>query len=154
MTDFTEEKMREFQAAYDLYDVNKDGLLDMESVDSVFKCLGYDFSEKEIYQFFFEYGIKSDPSDNFPSKINFDSFISFLNKLKKEEETEPEIIKSFREFDKDGDGVLNKKELKYLLLSLGEDLNDEELEEFIAQIDTTGSGSINYKDFISLMLMR
>lgn len=153
MNEFTEDKMKEFREVFELYDKNKDNYLDLEEADCAFKCLGYDFGKEEILQIFGEYGLSSkDEVTN--SKITFDAFVNFLNKRNKEFDTEAELIDCFKSFDRDGDGKLDVKEMKYLLLTLGEQLKDEEIEEMINQVDTTGLGAITYKDFVKILLTK
>ena len=63
-------------------------------------------------------------------------------------------MECFTEMDKDHDGKIGKKDLKYLLYSIGEKLTDEEIEEIINQTDTTKEGFIHYKDMIRLLLSK
>lgn len=159
MNDFTEEKLKEFKEAFELYDKDNDNLLNFEETDCAFKCLGFVFEERELHELFGEFGVISQ-EDKFNSqsvqntKINFNSFILFLNKRSKEYEVEAELMESFKSFDKDEDGKLNQKEMKYLLLSIGEKLNDEEIEEMIREVDSTGQGAITYKDFVKILMLK
>ena len=66
-----------------------------------------------------------------------------------------ELISDFRDafktFDTDEDGYLSLKELKDLLISLGQDVTNEELVEMTNEIDIEGNGTIDFKEFILLM---
>ena len=73
--------------------------------------------------------------------------------------TEGEIIefkKAFAYVDKDGDGIIITKELDTVMRSLGYKLAEAELQDLIneVQIDTHGSGSIDFLEFLALMALK
>lgn len=154
MNELTDEKQKEVREAFDLFDLDKDNLLNIEESESVLKCLGYNFDKTQLYKIMREYGIYKH-SDNSQEKfLCLKALINFLNKRNKEVDTEEELMESFKSFDKDRDGKLNHKELKYLLFTLGEQFEDEEIEEIIKEIDTTGEGVIYYEDFVKILLYK
>ena len=53
-----------------------------------------------------------------------------------------ELKKAFQVMDTNGDGVVTKEELKNLLKGLGEEVNDEVVEEMIKIADENGDGKI------------
>lgn len=155
MNEFTDEKLKEYKTAFDLCDKFNRGLLTQSEADSAFKCLGYDFTEEELNKIFRELGTEYVVNNNKPElMLTYISFISYLNKRSKEVDMEDELMESFKSFDIDGDGKLNIKEMKYLLLTLGERLEDIEIEEIISQVDSTGEGAINYRDFVRIMMLK
>lgn len=62
----------------------------------------------------------------------------------KDVDTEDELMQSFRIFDKDGNGYISAAELKHVMLSLGEKLTDEEIEEMINEADANNDGQVDY----------
>ncbi len=76
----------------------------------------------------------------------------FSKKLTKEQIAEFE--ECFRMFDKDGDGTIDTKELGAVMRSLGQFPDMEEIEEMVDEADEDGSGSINFPEFVGLMLKR
>ena len=48
-------------------------------------------------------------------------------------------------FDKDGNGHISGEELRAVMLSLGEQLSDDEVTEMIQEADIDGDGLINYE---------
>ena len=52
---------------------------------------------------------------------------------------------AFREFDKDGNGVITVKEFKKAMAKMGEKLSDKKVKEMIKEVDLDGDGSINYQ---------
>ena len=65
-----------------------------------------------------------------------------------------EFMECFQMFDKDGDGTIDTKELGAVMRSLGQFPDMEEIEEMVDEADEDGSGSINFQEFVGLMLKR
>ena len=149
MKDYADDKMKEFGTAFELYDKNNTNYLNKTEALCAFNCLGYNFTEEEVNKVFEEYGTNVNLSENM---LSYNGFVTFLGRRVKEIDLEDELIECFENFDQDKDGVITKLELKYLLLSLGEKLENEEIDEIVKEIDTSGEGKINYKDFVRLML--
>lgn len=77
--------------------------------------------------------------------IDFSEFLIMMKRYMQDLDTEKDIRDTFRLFDKDCDGVLNAKELQNVMLTLGEKMTDEEIEEMIKEADTKGEGTVNYR---------
>ena len=54
----------------------------------------------------------------------------------------------FKDFDKDGNGEIDREELRSLFKSMNKMFTDEELERMIAMVDKDDSKTINYEEFI------
>lgn len=70
------------------------------------------------------------------------------------EEQIAEFKEAFQIFDKDGDGSITTKELGTVMRSLGQNPSEEELTSMIEEVDKDGSGTIDFKEFISLMAQK
>ena len=57
----------------------------------------------------------------------------------------------FNRYDRNGDGVLDRYELRLLLNDLNENVSEERFEALLAEIDTDGSGVIDFKEFAAAM---
>lgn len=135
---------KEYNEAFLIFDTDKDGKLNEEEVAYAFMALGIVYNEEEINKIMEQYGQNG--------LINFNSFSDYLSKRSKDSELEDDLIECFKEMDKDQDGKVNKKDLKYLLYSLGEKFNDNEIDEIIQQIDTNGEGYFTYQDMVKIIL--
>ena len=64
-----------------------------------------------------------------------------------------ELLAAFKVFDKDGDGQMSRSEL-HEFFSSGMRLNigEEELGQMVEAADTDGNGSIDFQEFIDLVL--
>merc|ERR1712106_303071 len=62
-----------------------------------------------------------------------------------------DVKKAFRKFDSNGDGHLDKSEMKKLLVSSGKNVSDQEVAALFAQGDVDGDGMIDIQEFVKLM---
>lgn len=54
-------------------------------------------------------------------------------------------------FDRNNDGVITADELHTVMVSLGEDPTESEVQEMIYEVDQEGKGSINFQEFAVMM---
>jgi len=78
---------------------------------------------------------------------------------KKGQDVTPEELKEYKEvfqhFDKESKNALDKLKFKSVLQSLGEELDDEEIDKVIKEIDTTRrDGSVSFDEFVTYMESR
>lgn len=55
-----------------------------------------------------------------------------------------ELKEAFRLYDKEGNGYIKTSDLKDILRALDDKLTNNELDEMIAEIDTDGSGTVDF----------
>ena len=80
--------------------------------------------------------------------INYEQFKKCMVKYVQggsKADTQKELENSFKMFDKDSNGTIDKKELKKVLTSLGEKMKDSEVDEMFAAADVNSDGKIQYK---------
>ena len=69
-----------------------------------------------------------------------------------------ETINQFRYFfdlfDKDSSGSITTKELGTIMRNLGQNPSEEELKQMIREVDLNGDGTIDFKEFLCLMLKK
>jgi len=83
--------------------------------------------------------------------ISWEQFKTMYETKLKEDEDERELKEAFRVLDKEHKGVIDVKDLRWILESLGDDLTPEEIEDMITATDTDGSGTVDYEEFAGLM---
>jgi myosin light chain 6 len=62
-----------------------------------------------------------------------------------------DFVEGLRHFDKDGNGFISSAELRHMLTSLGERMNEEDVEALIPGQEDS-SGNINYEEFVKMVL--
>lgn len=70
------------------------------------------------------------------------------------EEKITEFKAAFELFDKDRDGTITTKELGILMRNLGQNPSEEELKQMIREVDLDGNGTIDFKEFLCLMVKK
>jgi calmodulin len=84
--------------------------------------------------------------------ISFDEFLVIVQKKMQQDEDERELKEIFRVLDKEKRGEVNTSELRWILKNLGDDLTEDDIDDMIADVDTDGSGWVDYEEFAKLML--
>ena len=70
------------------------------------------------------------------------------------EEKITEFRAAFELFDKDRDGAITTKELGTVMRGLGQNPTEEELKQMIREVDLDGNGTIDFKEFLCLMVKK
>jgi calcium-dependent protein kinase len=143
-TRLKEKEIKELKEMFSELDINKDGIL---SFDEIKNCLLKLYSEKnidpnEIISLF--KGIDTNKS----RRIEYTEFISAAiekNEFLKEEK----LLDLFKVLDKDKSGKISKSDIKKVLNN--EDIDENELNQFILKFDLNGDGEIDYDEFIANM---
>ena len=68
-----------------------------------------------------------------------------MSKLSKDQIAE--LRKAFDVMDANKDGVVTPDELRQLLTGLGEEVNDDIINEMIKVADTNGDGKVDFEEF-------
>ena len=121
-------------------------MLTKEEAKYVSMAIGWNFIEEELNKI-----MQEKAQDNL---IDFNGFSSYLFDRAKDATVEEEIKEAFVEIDMDGNGKVNTKDLKYLLYSIGEKFDDEEINEFNNETSSTNDEFFSYKDMVRLILQK
>lgn len=65
---------------------------------------------------------------------------------------EEELMEAFKVFDRDGNGKISAHELRFVMSTSDEELNENDIEELIREIDKNGDGFIDYHEFVLMMM--
>jgi Ca2+-binding EF-hand superfamily protein len=60
-------------------------------------------------------------------------------------ETEENLKEAFSIFDKDGNGYVDVKEIRHVLVHLGEKLKDDQVDEMLRDVEISGDNQFNFE---------
>jgi len=143
--DLTEEQKQEIREAFDLFDADGSGTIDVKELKVAMRALGFEPKKEEIKKMIQE--IDKEGSGT----IDFNDFLMLMTTKMSEKDSKEEILKAFKLFDDDNSGKISFKNLKRVAKELGENLTDEELQEMIDEADRDGDGEINEAEFLRIM---
>nr|CAD7416594.1 unnamed protein product [Timema poppensis] len=87
-------------------------------------------------------------------RLEFDEFITLAAKFIVEEDAEAmekELREAFRLYDKEGNGYIPTSCLREILRELDDQLTSDELDMMIEEIDSDGSGTVDFDEFMEMM---
>lgn len=143
--ELTEEQKADIKEAFDIFDTEGKGYIDIKELKVAIRALGFEPKKEEIKKMAAE--IDKDGT----SKLSFDDFLTLMTAKMAEKDTKEEILKAFRLFDDDQTGTISFKNLKRVAKELGENLTDDELQEMIDEADRDGDGEVNQEEFLRIM---
>lgn len=140
----SQDQVLEIKRAFDLFDVDKKGIIDTEELRDAMEDQGFKRKNPTVFKLFCQLDLER------KEKIDF---MTFFNMLTERDETssEDEIKKFFDLFDREGLGYIEIKNLKNVVKDLGESLDDEDIVDLIRKSDLDGDGKVTYQDFYNIM---
>lgn len=64
--------------------------------------------------------------------------------------SQDELRVAFRQFDRDGSGYIQTRELEEIMQQMGRRFNKEEVDAMINSLDKSGDGKISFDEFVIL----
>lgn len=61
------------------------------------------------------------------------------------DDNEEEMLEAFQVLDNNDDGFISGADLKHVMINLGENTTDEEVDEMIGEADMDGDGQVDYE---------
>ncbi|CAD7079996.1 unnamed protein product [Hermetia illucens] len=143
-----EQKMAIMRKAFQMFDTQKSGFIETIKIATILSTMGQMFDEEELRELI----TTEDPED--VGKINFDSFCNIFGHFLEEEDADAmqqELKEAFRLYDREGNGYITTSTLKEILAALDDKLSSADLDGIIAEIDTDGSGTVDFDEFMEMM---
>jgi Ca2+-binding EF-hand superfamily protein len=146
--DLTEEQIEMLRKAFDMFDREKTGQIETSMCGTILRTLGQTFDEGDLESIIEE--VDADGS----GQLEFDEFLTLCARFLVEEDAEAmqqELREAFRLYDKEGNGYIKTSCLRDILRALDDKLTEAELDEMITEIDTDGSGTVDFDEFMEMM---
>ena len=144
--DLTEMEIAEYKEAFQIFDRHGEGAISSKELGTIMRSLGLNPSDEDIKEI-------TDMFDNekYNNLIDFNSFLLIMAKRKNDVDKEEDLLEAFRVFDKENNGQILARELRYVMMSSGEDLNENDIEDMIHEARGENEEYIDYHKFVKLM---
>jgi Ca2+-binding EF-hand superfamily protein len=150
MTDFTEDQISEFREAFQLFDRTGDERIKLNQAGDVFRALGQNPTNAQVMKVL----NNPKPEEMATKSLTFDEFLPMLATISKQQDQQgsyEDFVEGLRVFDKEGNGTVNSAELRHVLGTLGEKLNEDEIDQLLTGQEDN-NGQINYEEFIKQVM--
>ena len=141
----SEDQKQELREAFDLFDADKTGTIDLHELKVLMRALGFDVKKTDVIKMVHEV----DPSN--VGAVDYEQFLEIMSERYAERDPEEEIKKAFTLFDDDHTGRITLKNMKRVARELGENLSEEELQAMIDEFDRDLDGEISAEEFMYIM---
>eukprot|EP00092_Neocalanus_flemingeri_P000651 GFUD01000693.1.p1 GENE.GFUD01000693.1~~GFUD01000693.1.p1 ORF type:complete len:3364 (-),score=1087.83 GFUD01000693.1:1093-10800(-) len=140
-------------AAFASWDSDGDGQISFNELKAAVQRSGQKLTEEDINAIF----VVGDADQN--GEIDLDEFMKMMMpstsdvvaKFRSIRKTVKDVQDAFKQFDKNGDGAIDKAELTSALSSTGGNFTKQEIDTIFLAADIDGDGEIDYEEFIALM---
>jgi len=142
------EKEAMMRKAFQMFDQGKTGFIESVKIATILTTLGHTFDEDELQTLIEQHDVEGQ------GKINFDAFSEIAGHFLEEEDDEAmlqELKEAFRLYDREGNGYITTAVLREILKALDDKLTSDDLDGMIAEIDTDGSGTVDFDEFMEMM---
>ncbi|XP_076457061.1 uncharacterized protein LOC143291202 isoform X2 [Babylonia areolata] len=154
-----DKEKQDLQSVFDMFDKNRDGKISCEELGVVLRTLGHRYSQAEVEEMI----SNADKNDN--GFVEYDEFILLMKRwsanveeqgLDEEAREAENARETFKAFDVDGNGFIDRHELRFIMSRLpkspGEkDIDETDIDEMFRLADLNGDGLIDYEEFTQLM---
>ena len=141
----SEEAFQEFKDAFNEVDLEGRGKLTLAELGSFLSNLQYPQIEvKSMLDM-----IDADVDGN----VDIPEILMMLaKKLGGEDDIEEKVNQAFKIYDRDSNGEIAEDDLRRVMLNLSDKLTLEEREEMIREADDDGNGTIDYEEFVKMLI--
>ena len=147
INNLTETEIAAYKEAFQIFDKHSEGYISSKELGTILSSLGFNISEEDLNEIINLYD--NEINNNL---IDFFSFLEIISKKKENIYKEEDLIDAFRIFDKEGNGKISSNELRYVMMSSGEDFNENYIKELINESNIAHDDYIDYYKFVKLLI--
>jgi Ca2+-binding EF-hand superfamily protein len=138
------EQIEELKEIFKMYDRNNTGNITSRTLKFLLRGLGDNVSEEEV-----DTKLKEMDEDG-NGTIDFHEFLLYMLEKINKQNLCSDIIEIFKIFDREDSGFLTKTEIKIITRGL---IDDHTIDKFCEEADIDNEGEINYKTFLTNLLV-
>ena len=144
----TDEQVTEFKGSFAFFGSSGDGVIEKEDLNKVMRSLGLKPSEKDMEDMLETIEREGN------KEITFPYFLSLMADKMQDSDSEQQLLSAFDVFDKQKNGQIAIEDFKGVVSNLGEKLTANEIREIIKEADKDGDGTIDYVEFVKMMMAK
>ncbi|CAG5121706.1 unnamed protein product, partial [Candidula unifasciata] len=137
LNQFSQEQTTNFREAFSLFDKDGDGYLSSSEVGVIIRSLGGVVTEDELQKMQAQFDHKN-------GQVDFANFLTLMATIMNKDNSPDHLLKAFQVFDSEKKGYITAGELRHLMMTLGDKLTEEDVDEMIKEADSNGTGQVNY----------
>ncbi|XP_004081747.1 myosin light chain 1, skeletal muscle isoform [Oryzias latipes] len=143
--EFSPDQIEDYREAFGLFDRVGDNKVAYNQIADIMRALGQNPTNKEVNK------LLGNPSteDMASKRVEFESFLPMLQTIINSPNKAgfEDYVEGLRVFDKEGNGTVMGAELRIVLSTLGEKMNEAEIDALMAGQEDE-NGCINYEAFV------
>ena len=140
----------EIKEIFDLFDKNSTGKVSAGELGTIVRALNLNPTETEILDMI----KRVDPSGT--GSFGLKQLEDLIREKEKDKEVDSlkDLIDALNVFDSDHDGILSVEEFKHAMITMGEKMQDHEIEEIINDSELVTNRQIRIEQFANLIMNR
>lgn len=139
---FEQAQIQEFKEAFQMIDVDRNGVIDVGDLKATYASLGVRNMEMDVLE-----GMVSEAG----APINFTIFLNMLADKLHGTDPEDQIVAAFKIFDKQNTGVVPAAYLKEVLMTQADRFDEKEIGTLMEIAPTNDNGDVDYKNFCYML---
>ncbi|XP_026475153.1 troponin C [Ctenocephalides felis] len=148
MEELDKDQIKLLKNAFDAFDQEKKGCIGVVMVGTILGMLGISLTEGMLNDIIKEVDVDGS------GELEFEEFVTLAARFMVEEDAgamQAELKEAFRLYDKEGNGYITTAVLREILKELDDKITSEDLDMMIAEIDSDGSGTVDFDEFMEVM---
>lgn len=143
---------KKIKDAFEVFDHEANDTVDVREIGTIIRSLGCSPTEGELHDFIAE--VEEEEPTGY---IRYERFLPVMTTALLERRyrptTEDVLLRAFEVLDPAKRGFLTKEELVKYMTEEGEPFSQEEMEEMVSAAIDPETNTINYRDYISMMVV-
>ena len=135
----------ELRTAFYLFDKDKNGFISREELYEILTSLGHDCQYEDIDDILKTYTCEEG--------VSFESFVRIATEKKfYQKKLHLELTETFKTFDRDNVNYISITDLRYILKNFCSTLSNQEIDNFLKDVDVKGDGQIDFEAIVNLIM--
>ncbi|XP_070555166.1 calmodulin-like isoform X2 [Ptychodera flava] len=143
-------RLNELKDVFSLFDKDTDGAITVRELETILRIMGPLITEHEIQEIIRN---RKDSVTVESDHVDFPEFLTIMaSRMTGEDNSQSDATKAVHVFQKDRRGFVKTSEVRNILTQVGEKLTDDEIQEFISELDTNNDGLIKYDELMKALV--